>query len=94
MPKLTFVKHNKTFEVEPGTHFVDFCEDHPELHEFGCRVASCGTCVSTLPSGAENVNPPSRDEIDTLEMCTEVKGARLGCQLVINGDVSIRQIEH
>jgi ferredoxin len=94
MPKLTFVKHNRTFDVETGTRFLDFCEDHPGLHEFGCQVGSCGTCVLLIRSGADHVNPPSRDEKDTLEMCTEVEGARLGCQLVIQGDLAIEQLSH
>ena len=94
MPKLTFVKHNQTFDVETGTRFLDFCEEHPGLHEFGCQAGSCGTCVLTIKAGADHVNPPSRDEKDTLEMCTEVQGARLGCQLVIGGDVAIEQISH
>jgi ferredoxin len=94
MPKLTFVRHAKTFEVESGTRFVEFCEDHPGLHEFGCQVGSCGTCVSTIESGASNLNPPSRDELDTIEMCTDVPSARLGCQLTILGDVAIKQIVH
>jgi ferredoxin len=89
MPKLTFLKHNQTFEVETGAKFLDFCEDHPGLHEFGCQVGSCGTCVLTIRSGPENVNPVSRDEMDTIEMCTDVKGARLGCQLSIQGDIAI-----
>jgi ferredoxin len=94
MPKLTIVKHAKTFDVETGTRFLEFCEDHPGLHEFGCQVGSCGTCVSVIRAGADHLNPVSRDEKDTLEMCTDVAGARLGCQLVINGDVAIEQIAH
>jgi ferredoxin len=92
MPKLTFVKSNQTFEVPVGTKFLEFCDDHPGLHDFGCQVGSCGTCVSTLTAGAANVNPPSKDELDTIEMCTDVPGARLGCQLEIKGDVAIKQI--
>jgi ferredoxin len=89
MPKLTFLKHDKTFDVEPGTRFLDFCEDHPGLHDFGCQAGSCGTCVLAIRAGAENVPPPTKDEMDTIEMCTDVEGARLGCQLLIQGDIAI-----
>ena len=92
MPKLTFLKHDKTFDVETGTRFLDFCEDHPGLHDFGCQVGSCGTCVLAIRSGPENVNPLSRDELDTVEMCTDVEGARLGCQLSILGDIAIQPL--
>ncbi|MBL8858930.1 MAG: (2Fe-2S)-binding protein [Planctomycetes bacterium] len=92
MPKLTFVRSNQTFDVPVGTRFLEFCDDHPGLHDFGCQVGSCGTCVLTLVAGADQVNPLTTDESDTLEMCTEVKGARLGCQLEIRGDCAVKPL--
>jgi ferredoxin len=92
MPKLTFVKTGQTHDVPAGTSFLEFCQEHDAPHDFGCTVGSCGTCVCTLPSGAQNVNPMSRDERDTIEMCTAVEGARLGCQLKILGDVSVQPL--
>lgn len=92
MPKLTFLRSNRSFDVPAGTRFLEFCDEHPGLHDFGCQSGSCGTCVLALVTGAENVNPASRDESDTLEMCTDVAGARLGCQLEIRGDCSIEPL--
>jgi ferredoxin len=92
MPKLTFLKTNQTFDVPAGTAFLEFCEDHPGLHEFGCQVGSCGTCVLTFGSGASSVNPPGKEELETLEMCTDVAGARLGCQLTIQGDCAVKPL--
>ena len=92
MPKLTFIRSNQTFEVPVGTRFLEFCDDHPGLHDFGCQVGSCGTCVLTLTSGADQVNPVTSDESDTLEMCTDVKDARLGCQLEIRGDCAVKPL--
>jgi ferredoxin len=46
-----------------------------------------------LEQGAENVNQPTGEELETVEMCTDVAGARLGCQLIVRGDVTIRQID-
>jgi len=92
MPKLTFIRSNQTFEVPVGTRFLEFCDDHPGLHDFGCQVGSCGTCVLTLTAGAENVNPVTSDEKDTLEMCTDIQGARLGCQLEIRGDCAVKPL--
>ncbi|MCE9595916.1 MAG: (2Fe-2S)-binding protein [Planctomycetes bacterium] len=93
MPKLTFLVTGQTHEVPAGTKFLDFCRKNNAPHDFGCTVGSCGTCCLTLESGAENVNPATDDEKETVEMCTDVKGARLGCQLVINGDIAVRPIE-
>jgi ferredoxin len=45
--------------------------------------------VLAIRSGAENVPPPTKDEMDTIDMCTDVQGARLGCQLLIQGDIAI-----
>ena len=41
-------------------------------------------------SGAQNVNALTNEERETIEMCTDVPGARLGCQLTIQGDIAIR----
>jgi ferredoxin len=90
MPKLTFLKTGQSFEVPVGTSFLEFCQKNHAPHEFGCTVGSCGTCVLVFGSGAENVNPLTDEERETIEMCTDVPGARLGCQLKILGDIAIR----
>jgi ferredoxin len=93
MPKLTFLRDNTTYDVPQGTSFLEFCQENGAPHEFGCTVGSCGTCVLVFGSGAQNVNPPSQDELETIEMCTSVAGARLGCQLKILGDIAIKPLE-
>ncbi|MBI5433721.1 MAG: (2Fe-2S)-binding protein [Planctomycetes bacterium] len=93
MPKLTFLVTGETHDVPAGTRFLDFCEQNAAPHEFGCTVGSCGTCCLTIETGAEHVDPPSADERETVAMCTDVAGARLGCQLVIRGDLAIRPVE-
>lgn len=92
MPKLTFSKTGQTYDVPAGTSFLEFCQENGAPHDFGCTVGSCGTCVLRIESGAGNVNPISRDEKETVEMCTAVEGARLGCQLTILGDVAVRPV--
>lgn len=93
MAKLTYLPTGKTYEVAEGTSFLDLCQQEGLPHDFGCTVGSCGTCRCVVEEGAENVNAPTDEERDTLEMCTDVEGARLGCVLVINGDVSIRPVD-
>lgn len=90
MAKLTFLKTGETHEVPVGTSFLKFCREHEAPHDFGCTVGSCGTCVLVFGAGADNVNPLTSEECETIEMCTDAPGARLGCQLTILGDVSIR----
>ena len=93
MPKITLAANGQTYEVPEGTSFLEFCQANNAPHDFGCTVGSCGTCRLELLEGAENVSPPSEDERETLEMCTDLETARLGCQLLIQGDVKIRQLE-
>jgi ferredoxin len=93
MPKLTFLVSGQSFEVAPGARFLDVCREQGAPHEFGCTVGSCGTCRLTIERGSENVEPPSDDELETVSMCTDAPGARLGCQLVIRGDVAVRPID-
>ncbi|MEO0649796.1 MAG: 2Fe-2S iron-sulfur cluster-binding protein [Planctomycetota bacterium] len=93
MPKITFQSNGESFEVPAGTSFLDFCQENRVPHDFGCTVGSCGTCRCLLVEGAENVNPIDDEEQETVEMSTDVEGARLGCRLVINGDVTIKAVD-
>lgn len=90
MPKITFQKTGQTFEVPEGSSFLEFCQANDAPHDFGCTVGSCGTCVLVLEEGADNVQPVNDEERETVEMCTDEQGARLGCQMVVNGDISLR----
>jgi ferredoxin len=48
--------------------------------------------VLILVEGAQNVPPPTEDELETVRMCTDAD-ARLGCQLVVNGDIVVTHLE-
>jgi ferredoxin len=90
MPKITFLKTGEVHEVPAGTSFLEFCQANNAPHDFGCTVGSCGTCCLVLEEGAHNIQPLSDEERETIEMCTDEQGARLGCQMVVNGDVKLR----
>ena len=89
MPKLTFLDTTKTYDVPAGASFLQVAQEHGE-HDFGCTVGSCGTCRLEVVEGAAHVPPITAAERETVEMCTAVEGARLGCQLRVNGDIAIR----
>ena len=93
MPKITIAANGQSYEVADGASFLEFCQSNDVQHNFGCTVGSCGTCVSILEEGAGNVDAASDDELETVEMCSGVEGARLGCQLKVNGDITIKQID-
>ncbi len=90
MPTITFLTTDATFEVEAGTSFLEFCQANDAPHDFGCTVGSCGTCCLVLEEGAENVQPITDEERETVEMVTDEQGARLGCQMTVNGDIRLR----
>ena len=93
MPTITFPDHNKSFEVPEGKGFLEACQENDAPQAFGCTVGSCGTCRLVILEGAEHVDAPDEDEQDTIEMCTNVEGARLGCCLTIRGDISVRAVD-
>ncbi len=90
MPKITLLSTGEVHEVPAETSFLEFCEQNDIDHDFGCTVGSCGTCHLVIAQGGENVQPITEEEADTLFMVTEEDGARLGCQLVVSGDITIR----
>ena len=93
MPTLTFSVDDSTYEIPAGTSLLEYCETTETPQDYGCQAGSCGTCICVISAGAENVNAADDDELETIEMTTSVAGARLGCQLVINGDVTISPCE-
>ncbi|QDU66776.1 2Fe-2S iron-sulfur cluster-binding protein [Engelhardtia mirabilis] len=93
MPKITFEPTGMSYDVAAGTSYLEFCQDNEVPHDFGCTVGSCGTCRCVVAAAPGAVNEISDDERDTVEMATDFDGARLGCQLVIKGDVSIRPVD-
>lgn len=92
MAKITFADSDQSWDVAEGTSFLEFCQTNNAPHDFGCTVGSCGTCRMEVVEGAENLQPMDDEERETVEMCTDLPGARLGCQAKVNGDVKIRQI--
>ncbi len=51
----------------------------------------CGVCYVVVESGAENISAPEDDERATLDtMVDDCQGARLACQAVVSGDVTVR----
>ena len=90
MPKITFSATGESHEVAEGTSFLDFCQANDAPIPFGCTVGSCGTCCLVIEAGAEFVDAMGEDERDTVEMASDVEGVRLGCQLIVRADITVR----
>ncbi len=91
MPTITFSADGQSFEIPEGSTLLEFCLENETSMRFGCTVGSCGTCIFVPEAGAENISPLEDEEQETIEMCSDEQGARLGCQIKILGDVTIRQ---
>lgn len=91
MPKIEFVTEKRVVEVIPGVRLLDVVAASGSSFPFGCRLGSCGTCRCLIEAGMENLNPMTEAENALFENLTSVgKTERLGCQLIIKGDVKIR----
>jgi len=91
MPKVHFVTDHLTVEVPKGAKIPDVVDEHGATLPFGCRMGSCGTCRCIIVEGMENLNPRTEEEKELFETLTSVGAAeRLGCQLIVYGDVKIR----
>ena len=93
MPKFTVMNNNQTIEVAEGTSIIDMCEKNDTEVLFGCRSASCGTCMFRVKEGADGLAPPENTEKDFLKMINAAPDERLGCQARIVGDVKIEVID-
>jgi len=90
MPKLTFAVTGESHEVPSGTRFLDYCQENDMPHDFGCTVGSCGTCTLVVVAGGADLAPATDEELETIEMATGEANARLGCQIVVNCDLTVR----
>jgi len=91
MAKVTFLSDDITIEVNEGTSVQDAVEEAGATLPFGCRMGSCGTCRCLIVEGSENLNDKTDAECDLFDTLTSVgRNERLGCQLTIKGDVSIK----
>ena len=66
-------------EVSDGSKILEACEEMGV--PFGCQDGLCGTCISTVLQGMENLEPVNVKE----EEMGLAKDQRLMCQCVIRG---------
>ena len=58
---------------------------------YGCREGECGTCLTKVISGAENLAEPSVLEDQVLKDIYAPRGSRLACQAqVLGGDIVVK----
>ncbi len=91
MPKILFLKDKLTVEVQIGSKLPEIVDVSGASVPFGCRMGSCGTCRILIEEGMENLNARTDLENEMFDNFTSVgDNERLGCQIIINGDVTIQ----
>ena len=101
MPKVTFTNLDKTVEFEHGKlpyekhgkpeSILDVALNFGIQLEHACGGScACTTCHVVVKSGDDNLSEPDDDELDRVEMAPGLTThSRLGCQAVVNGDVTV-----
>ncbi|WP_287128510.1 2Fe-2S iron-sulfur cluster-binding protein [Candidatus Cyanaurora vandensis] len=88
---LYFEDTSKTITVESGRRFMEICDEYDSPVFFGCRAASCATCLVEITAGLENLTPITPDEEVLLSILAEGNPkARLACQCVVNGSIAVK----
>ncbi len=89
--KLTFEDVALTVNVPAGTRIIEISEKIGAGITYGCREGECGTCLTHVIEGAENLSDPSVLELRVLKENLAGRNDRLACQCqVLGGEVKVR----
>jgi ferredoxin len=90
MAKVNFVMDELSVEVLEGSRLLQIAKDSGSSIPFGCTNGVCGTCITKVVEGNDNLSAMELREQDTLEMFGADDGEhRLACQCRVNGDVTL-----
>lgn len=89
--QLTFTDVDLTVNVPAGTRIIEISEKIGAGITYGCREGDCGTCLTRVLEGAENLSEPSALELRVLKENLAGHDDRLACQCqVLGGAVKVR----
>jgi len=89
--KLTFTDVALTVNVPTGTRIIEISEKIGSGITYGCREGECGTCITRIIEGMENLSEPSALETRVLKDNLAGRNDRLACQCqVLGGTVKVR----
>ncbi|MCV6596978.1 MAG: (2Fe-2S)-binding protein [Mangrovicoccus sp.] len=89
--KLTFTDVDLTVTVPAGTRIIEISEKVGAALTYGCREGECGTCLTRILSGAENLAEPSVLEQRVLKENMAGRNDRLACLCqVLGGEITVR----
>jgi len=89
--KLTFEDVDLTVTVPEGTRIIEMSEKIGAGITYGCREGECGTCLTRIVEGQDNLSEPSALELRVLKENLAGHKDRLACQCkVLGGAVTVR----
>lgn len=89
MPRIYFQDDNLAIDIKHGETIMKACGEEGTSIAFGCRQGRCGTCLTTIVKGKENLSPPDLNEQLTLQAIEAKPEQRLSCQTKVLGDVTV-----
>jgi ferredoxin len=88
---LTFADVSITVNVPAGTRIIEMSEKVGSGITYGCREGECGTCITRVVEGAENLSEPTALELRVLQENMAGKDDRLACQCrILGGAAKVR----
>lgn len=88
--KLTFADIGVAVTVPAGTRIIEVSEKVGSGITYGCRESDCGTCLTVVESGMENLSAKSAYEVATLAGHKAPENVRLACQALVLGDAVVK----
>lgn len=89
--RLTFADVALTVNVPSGTRIIEISEKIGSGITYGCREGECGTCITRILEGMDNLSEPSALETRVLKDNLAGRNDRLACQCqVLGGTVKVR----
>ena len=87
---LTFADIGVSVTVPAGTRIIEVSEKVGAGIVYGCRESDCGTCLTEVVVGMENLSEPSPIERATLAERRAGPNMRLACQTLVLGNVTVK----
>jgi ferredoxin len=89
--RVTFDDVGLTVTVPAGTRLIEVSEKVGAGITYGCREGECGTCLTRVVSGHENLASPSVLEDQVLKDIEAPRRHRLACQAqCLQGEIIVR----
>ena len=90
---ITFDDINITVTAPAGTRLIEISEKVGSGISYGCREGECGTCITKVIEGWNNLTEPSVLEDKILRENMAGKHNRLACQAqVLGGSIRVKPV--